>query len=161
MRKQAQLPALKTLVSYWTQSYSRDLRLTCSQRRSADTHTCAYGKTLLQFELGEAAYSHILNGYTRDNAEGHFTCCTAQSSSVVDNFLASKTLQSSHASNGYWCAASDHRPLMLQMSLQASSCDEADIRPQIPATEIVVTFEKIRFDASKLQLYRNDSSTVF
>ena len=132
-----------------------EAHLSLPQRQSADSHTCAYGKTLLQ--LSEAADLHILNGRTADHADGQFTCRTAQGSSVVDYFLASTVLLNPMPAMvvGDKCAESDHCPLTLQMSLQAAPCNEAENRPQPSTTENTITIEKIRFDASKLQLYRS------
>ena len=65
-------------------------------REPADSKTCAFGKCLL--ELSEASDLHILNGRTAGDADGHFTCYTAQGSSVVDYFLTSSSLLTSTAS---------------------------------------------------------------
>ncbi len=135
-----------------------EAHLSLPQRQSADSHTCAYGKTLLQ--LSEAADLHILNGRTADDADGHFTCRTAQGSSVVDYFLASAALLNPMPAMvvvvvGDKCAESDHCPLTLQMSLQGDPCNETEIRPQQSTTKSTVTIETIRFDTSKLQQYRS------
>ncbi len=107
-------------------------------------------------QLSEAAALHILNGRTADDADGWFTCRTAQGSSVVDYLLTSAARLSPMPAMvvGDKCAESDHCPLTLQMSLQAAPCNETEIRPLMSTTESTVTIEKIRFDASKHQLYK-------
>ena len=66
-----------------------EAHLSLPQRQSAYSHTCAYGKTLLQ--LSEAIKLHILNGRKADDADGQFTCRTAQGSSVVKYQIRPRT----------------------------------------------------------------------
>ena len=124
-------------------------------RQSADSKTCAFGKCLL--ELSEASDLHILNGRTAGDADGHFTCYTARGSSVVDYFLASSPLLTSTASmtDGDKCVESDHCPLTLKMLLQATPCAESPSTTQPSIMSDSVNIEKIRYDASKIDLYRS------
>ena len=123
-------------------------------RKSADAKTCPFGKCLLQ--LCEASDLHILNGHTTGDADGHFTCHTAQGSSVVDYFLASLPLLTSAVSMtvGGKCVESDHCPLTLKMTLQAPSRIESPSTTQSSITSDSVNIEKIRYDASKIDRYR-------
>ncbi len=59
-------------------------------RSSADQHTCAFGRSLL--DLCETSDLCILNGCAPGDANGGMTCRTAQGSSVVDYFLTSAAL---------------------------------------------------------------------
>ena len=124
-------------------------------QQSADSKTCAFGKCLL--ELSEASDLYILNGRTAGDADGHFTCYTAQGSSVVDYFLTSSSLLTSTASMtvGDKCVESDHCPLTLKMMLQATSCAEFPSTTQPSTISDSVNIEKIRYDASKIDLYRS------
>ena len=124
-------------------------------QQSADSKTCAFGRCLL--ELSEASDLHILNGRTTGDADGHFTCYTAQGSSVVDYFLTSSQLLTSTVSMtvGEKCVESDHCPLTLKMTLQAASCTESPSTTQPSIMPDSVNIEKIRYDASKINLYRS------
>ena len=134
------------------QPQSRSDQLLCP-RQSADSKTCAFGKCLL--ELSEALDLYILNGRTAGDADGHLTCYTAQGSSV-DYFLTSSPLLTSTTSMtvGDKCVESDHCPLTLKMMLQATSCAELPSTTQPSTMSDAVNIEKIRYDASKIDLYR-------
>ena len=122
-------------------------------RQSADTHLCAFGKTLL--DICEASDICILNGRTPGDTDGRFTCHTAQGSSVVDYFLTS-----SHMTSAVSCmvvnqkmAESDHCSVTMQLSLQASSLRAAEQKP-VQDEASPVTVEKIAYKVAKIDQYR-------
>ena len=127
---------------------------TMNSRISADNQpACAFGKTLL--ELCETCDLSILNGCAPGDTNGRMTCNTAQGSSVVDYFLTSGSLTKTVLSMavGDKCAESDHCPLTLELMLQDSEPEDLtadNVDKACPSVKI----EKIRYDASKRDIYR-------
>lgn len=122
-------------------------------RQSADSHLCAFGKTLL--EICEASDMCILNGRTPGDAPGNFTCCTAQGSSVVDYFLTSLYLMSAVSSMtvNEKLVESDHCSVTMQLTLQAAPQKLAEQKSRSDEAPSV-TVEKINYSSSKIDLYR-------
>ena len=129
-------------------------RLPVVPRQSADTKICAYGRSLL--ELCQVADMHILNGRTQGDTAGKFTCRTAQGCSVVDYFISSTSLRDAIVSLnvGEKCAESDHCPLSLRLDLQASRSAKSAQKERTTSLDIPVTVQKIKYDASKADDYR-------
>ena len=122
-------------------------------RQSADQNICAFGRSLLG--ICETSDLCILNGRTPGDTTGKYTCHTAQGSSVVDYFLTTSQLRTAVSSMtvGDRLAESDHCTLTLQLMLQAASKDLPQ-NTAIPAPPSV-TVEKIRYNASKTEQYRD------
>ncbi len=83
----------------------REAHLSLPQRRCADSHTCAYGKTLLQF--GEAADEPMPNGRT---ADGHFACRLYSTKLKCSGLFPAQHPMPAIVV-GAKCAGSDHCPL--------------------------------------------------
>ena len=117
----------------------------------------AYGKTLL--DICETTDLRILNGCVPGSNSGNFTCHITKGSSVVDYFLTSPGLTKSvrKMSVEAKCAESDHCPLTLEISLQEPHAIKLDCgtRASSPST----TVQKIKYDASKIELYRESLSS--
>lgn len=128
-------------------------------RQSADEHLCTYGKVLL--ELCEDSDLRILNGRMTGSTSGHLTCRPAKGGgSVVDYFLASPSLMPTISSFTVHelCAESDHCRLSVEVSLQASSSASANFCKQ--SSTDVLSIQKIRYDASKLDLYKSVLASI-
>ena len=129
-------------------------------RKSADLKICPFGKALLN--LCDASDLCILNGRIAGDEAGKFTCCTAQGSSVVDYFIASAPLTAVIPSMivGDLCAESDHCPLSLRLVLQGPPIVTSIGRPPDQLLNSSVNLQKIKYDASKIDEYRETLSSL-
>ena len=123
-------------------------------RKSADEHTCAFGKLLLN--LCETSDLRILNGRTAGDETGMSTCHIANGKSVVDYCIASRSLINTVASmtGDEECPPnSGNRLLSLKLMLQPELSARSAKRVDKPAQMPTVTVQKIRYDPAKIALY--------